>query len=151
MKAEHAAGTAPVGGRKRYESEEERQKREKKARDQERARRAAEPVTPEEQVMVGRLLGVVWGFAGPFIRCRALSTAQELQLGNAAVPVIRKYAPFLDDWAVEITLVMTVGALYQATRYTEEDHAKAIDDGAISEANPLGNSTPGSVGEGARS
>ena len=129
MRKAHAEGTAPTGARssgrpRKPLSAEDEAKRAEARKRAEAQRRAAEPVDPAEAVVVGRFLGVVWGLAGPFIKCRPLEQDQELKLGSAAVPVLRKYLPGLEDWGAEIALVVTIGALYQATHYTEkDDHA----------------------------
>lgn len=99
MKASHADGSAPKGrGHKKASAP------------------PPEPITEEEERMVGGLVGALWNIGGPMVKLAKLDKDDEHQVGRAACPVIRKYMPMLGDWSAEITLVLTVSVLVTAKR-----------------------------------
>lgn len=100
MKASHAAGTAPKG------------------RGQHKAKIAPppEPITEEEERMVGLMIGSLWNLGGPMVKLAKLDKDDEHTIGRAAVPVMRKYLPMLGDWSLEITLLMVTAMMVTAKR-----------------------------------
>lgn len=99
MKQSHAEGTAPKG------------RGQKKA-----AAPDMGPITPEEEQMTGMLIGSMWNSVGGFVKLAPLDDKDQIVIGKAAVPVIRKYLPMVGDWAIEINFVMVVAMLVQAKR-----------------------------------
>lgn len=94
------------------------------------------PITPDEIEMVGNWLGVAWNLAAPALKVDPLDKGDQQRLGEAAAPVLRKYAPLVGDWALEINLVMVIGALYMAKReswgmnHADEIRSEASSNGA---------------------
>jgi len=58
----------------------------------------------------------VWTIAGKIIGMRQLTPEESLQLGGAMAPVGQKWAPFMSKWMPELTLVVVVVSLYNATK-----------------------------------
>jgi hypothetical protein len=75
-----------------------------------------EPITEEEEKMVGLMIGSLWNIGGPMVKLAKLDKQDEHVIGRAAVPVIRKYMPMLGDWSLEITLAMVVAMMVTAKR-----------------------------------
>ena len=86
--------------------------------------RKAEPPPPpplppptEEEIRAYAMLGTtVWTIAGKIIGMRQLTPEESLQLGGAMAPVGQKWAPFMSKWMPELTLVVVVVSLYNATK-----------------------------------
>jgi hypothetical protein len=68
-----------------------------------------EPPSPTELRGVGVMWGVVWRIlARTTGRVRPLEKSEELELAEASVPMMRKYAPALDRWMVEINFGVAI-------------------------------------------
>lgn len=63
---------------------------------------------------------LLWKVAGPVTKCRPLTDDEALALGTALDPVVEKYLPMLGDWKAETTLMITIFALYEATKIRRE-------------------------------
>lgn len=100
MKAAHAAGIAPKGRKPGASS----------------SKAVPEPITPEEEKMVGVMIGALWNVAGPMVKLSKLDEEEQFTIGRAAVPVMRKYLPMLGDWQAEITLLVVTATLVTAKR-----------------------------------
>lgn len=68
---------------------------------------------------------LLWKVAAPVTKCRPLTDDEALALGTALDPVVEKYLPMLGDWKAETTLLITIFALYEATKIQ-----RAIPEGA---------------------
>lgn len=82
---------------------------------------APEDVSPEEKeasIQACAVLGkTIWdNLVAPATNRLPLADDQALALGAALDPVLEKYLPMLGDWRAETALVMTVLALFQATK-----------------------------------
>jgi hypothetical protein len=78
-----------------------------------------DPVPPPTEAEVrglGKMLGAAWRMMGVRMRRRPLTAAEELELAEAAHPVMQKYGGgALEKWGAEIALAFTVWGLWEAT------------------------------------
>jgi len=100
MKAGHAAGTAPKG----------------RGTHKAKPVPVVEPITEEEERMIGLMIGSLWNLGGGMMKLAAMDKQDEHTMGRAAAPVIRKYLPMLGDWSLEVTLLMVTAMMVTAKR-----------------------------------
>lgn len=106
MKARWADGTAPRNPRKSS----------KRRPEPERGQEIRTPPSDAEIAAYGVLGGVIWKLAGRMAGLRPLNPEEQAEFGSALAGVGHKYAPFLDRWAEEVTLGITIIALVEATK-----------------------------------
>lgn len=76
------------------------------------------PVEVSEVDVAGasQLGATVWKIAGGIMGYRPLTDSEAGELGQALAPVLKKYMPFFEQWALEINLGVTILGLAQLTR-----------------------------------
>lgn len=75
------------------------------------------PYKPDEMSikMCGKLGALVWNFSRMFHGRRELTDKEQRDFGEALDPVLYKYLPALNDWAVEMNLLGTCVGIWNAT------------------------------------
>lgn len=75
-----------------------------------------EPPSPAELRGLGKMFGALWRVVGSRLNRRPLSASEELELAEAAHPVMLKYGGgALDKWGAEIGLGITLWGLWEST------------------------------------
>jgi hypothetical protein len=76
--------------------------------------------SPAEVAAVGRMVGVGWRVLGGMMHRRPLTDTEQLELAEAAIPVLQKYGGGLAKWAIEINLAFVVYGLWITTEIPRE-------------------------------
>jgi hypothetical protein len=79
-----------------------------------------EPPSEAELVGVGKMLGTTWKIIGERFRRRPLTSSEERELAEAAIPVLTKYGGgFLEQYGAEISLGIVAIGLWDGTKLPE--------------------------------
>jgi hypothetical protein len=102
----------PKGSKTRKRSTPLKSKPEPEDDDAERPPYAPDPASIALCVILGNTL---WNMSRIISHHRALTEEEQQGLGSAMDPVFYKYLPALENWKSELTLVMCIWGLWQAT------------------------------------
>lgn len=70
-----------------------------------------DPITDQEIASYAFLGNTVWSISARIFKMELLTDEEQLQLGTAMAPVVRKYLPMLGDYGPETVLITVVAGL----------------------------------------